>query len=33
MYGIDGRKLVNEELEGMWKGAAPLYQYINPAFL
>jgi len=33
MYKTDGRKLVNDELEGMWKEAAQLYQYRNPAFL
>jgi hypothetical protein len=33
MYGMDGRRLANDELEGMWKEAAWLYQYSNPAFL
>jgi len=33
MYGIDGGRLVNDELEGMWKEAAQHYQYTNPAFL
>jgi hypothetical protein len=33
MYGTDGRRLVNDELEGMMKEAARLYQYTNPAFL
>jgi hypothetical protein len=33
MYGTDGRRLVNDEVEGIWKEVATLYQYTNPALL